>query len=126
MKKEYSLRQLCERTGISPRNIRFYISKQLLEGPVQAGRNAIYTEDHVSRLLEIIALKQKGLSLHEIAVESHKSARTMAEPTAWIEYSLEDDVRISIRADVSPWRMRQIRRSLNTLLSLIEKNGEER
>ena len=124
MKNEYSLMELSDETGISPRNIRYYISKNLLEGPVQSGRNAIYTDDHLNRLLEIREKKENGLSLHEIATESQDRQTTLGEPTAWIQYSLEEDVKVSVRSDISPWRMKQIKRALNKVLPQIQKNGE--
>ena len=126
MKNEYSLMQLSEKTGISPRNIRYYISKNLLEGPSQVGRNAVYTEDHLNQLLRIQEKKEGGLTLHEIAVESQDSQTTLGEPTAWIQYSLEEDIKVSICSDISPWRMQQIKRALNKILPEIQKNGEKK
>jgi DNA-binding transcriptional MerR regulator len=126
MKTEYTLTELADMTGISPRNIRYYISKGLLEGPVQAGRNATYTEDHLKRLIEIRDRKQQGLSLHEIAVESQDQEISLKEPVPWVQYSLEEDVVVSIRSDVSPWRMQQIKRALTKFLPQIQRNGEEK
>ena len=124
MKNEYSLMELSDKTGISPRNIRYYISKNLLEGPAQVGRNAIYTENHLNRLLKIKEMKESGLTLHEIAVESQDSQIALGEPTAWIQYSLEEDIKVSVRSDIAPWRMQQIKRALNKVLPEIQKNGE--
>ncbi len=126
MKNEYSLMQLSEKTGISPRNIRYYISKNLLEGPSQVGRNAVYTEDHLNQLLKIQEKKEGGLTLHEIAVESQDCQATLGEPTAWIQYSLEEDIKVSICSNISPWRMQQIKRALNKILPEIQKNGEKK
>ena len=126
MKNEYSLMQLSEKTGISPRNIRYYISKNLIEGPAQVGRNAVYTDEHLNQLLKIQEMKEGGLTLHEIAVESQDSQATLGEPTAWIQYSLEEDIKVSICSDISPWRMQQIKRALNKILPEIQKNGEKK
>lgn len=126
MKNEYSLMELSDKTGISPRNIRYYISRDLVDGPVQAGRNAIYTEDHLRRLLEIKEKKDQGLSLYEIAAASQDIQVTLGEPTAWIQYVLEEDVQVSIRSDISPWRMQQIKRALNKILPQIQKNGDKK
>ncbi|MBD3350679.1 MAG: MerR family transcriptional regulator [Candidatus Lokiarchaeota archaeon] len=126
MKTEYSLMELSEKTGISPRNIRYYISKNLLEGPAQVGRNAIYTENHLNRLQQIKEMKEQGLSLHEIAVEAQDSRVTLSEPSTWVQYALEEDVQVSIRSDISPWRMQQIKKALNQILPQIQKNGDEK
>ena len=126
MKNEYSLMQLSEKTGISPRNIRYYISKNLLDGPTQVGRNAIYTDEHLSRLLDIKEMKENGLSLHEIAADSQGNSPALGAPTPWIQYSLEEDIKVTIRSDISPWRMQQIKRALNKILPEIQKNGEKK
>jgi len=123
---EYNLLELSEKSGIPPRTIRYYISKNLLNGPTQVGRNAIYTDSHLKRLEEIQDLKQKGLSLHEISVDSQKTDTSLVEPTAWIQYALEDDITVSIRSDVSPWRMNLIKKTLNNILPTIKKNGDEK
>ena len=101
MKNEYSLMELSEKTGVSPRNIRYYISKNLLDGPSQVGRNAVYTEDHLERIGQIKEMKEQGLSLHEIAVESQDARITLSEPTTWVQYALEDDVQVSVRSTLS-------------------------
>lgn len=123
---EYSLLELSEKSGIPPRTIRYYISKTLLMGPAEVGRNAVYTDNHLARLEEIQVLKQKGMSLHAISVDSQKPDVHLTEPTAWIEYSLEDDITVSIRTDISPWRMNLIKKTLNSILPQIKKNGDER
>lgn len=123
---EYSLLELSEKSGIPPRTIRYYISKNLLMGPAEVGRNAVYTDSHLARLEEIQALKQQGMSLHVISVNSQKTDVHLAEPTAWIQYSLEDDITVSIRSDISPWRMNLIKKTLNSILPQIKKNGDEK
>jgi len=123
---EYSLLELSEKSGIPPRTIRYYISKNLLMGPAEVGRNAVYTDNHLARLEEIQALKQKGMSLHAISVDSQKTDVHLAEPTAWTQYSLEDDITVSIRSDISPWRMNLIKKALNGILPQIKKTGDEK
>lgn len=53
----YSLDRLSELTGISPRNIRAYIAKDLLPGPLGKGRGSHYTEVHRNRLIAIQQLR---------------------------------------------------------------------
>lgn len=112
---ELSLAELAEKTGCPARTIRFYISKGLLAGPFKAGRGASYGAEHVRRIGEIRDWQSKGLTLTEIV---HKLAgeqqpmRVMEAPTSWWSYQLQPDVIVQVRADASPWRLRQIQRAL--------------
>lgn len=56
-KRQYSLKDLTELTGIESRTIRWYISEGLLRGPESMGRNAYYTKHHLKRLKTIKELK---------------------------------------------------------------------
>jgi DNA-binding transcriptional MerR regulator len=65
--REYAIGELCERTGLSPRTIRYYEEVGLLPGVRRraAGRR-VYGEDALERLSFIGRLKTLGLSLLEI------------------------------------------------------------
>jgi DNA-binding transcriptional MerR regulator len=63
----YSLEELAQLTGLSPRTIRNYIQKGLLPGAETRGRNASYTELHLNRLQCIQIIRDKsGLPLDEL------------------------------------------------------------
>jgi hypothetical protein len=47
------------------------------------------------------------------------------KPEAWWNYSVAQDVRVSVRADVPPWRLNHIRRQLARLMVEL-KTSEER
>jgi DNA-binding transcriptional MerR regulator len=53
-------------TSVSPRTIRFYIQKGLVDRPVGQRKAAHYTRDHVRQLLEIEKWKAAGVSLDAI------------------------------------------------------------
>lgn len=66
-KRQYSIKELSERTGIEPRTIRWYISEGLLRGPEALGRAAYYTEHHRKRLEVIKTLRDTyGMPLAQI------------------------------------------------------------
>ena len=52
------------------RTIRFYIARGLLDGPVKAGRGAVYTADHLARLERIKEMQAEGRMLAEIALSA--------------------------------------------------------
>jgi DNA-binding transcriptional MerR regulator len=60
--------EVCERTGLSPRTVRYYEELGLLPGVRRrAGGRRVYGEDEVQRLRFVQRLKALGLSLAEVA-----------------------------------------------------------
>jgi DNA-binding transcriptional MerR regulator len=62
----YTLSELAEATGVTPRTVRYYISEGLLPAPVAAGPRSHYTELHLQRLRLIGLMKEAYLPLREI------------------------------------------------------------
>lgn len=65
----FSIEELAERTGLSIRTIRFYISEGLLPSPQARGRNAGYVQEALDRLILIQRLKDAHLPLKEIRAQ---------------------------------------------------------
>ena len=63
--RTFSIRQLCEEFGCTPRALRFYEDKGLL-APARDGLNRIYSHKDRGRLQLILRGKRVGLSLAEI------------------------------------------------------------
>lgn len=61
-----TIEELAERTGLSIRTIRFYITEGLLPPPHTRGRNSAYTQEALDRLILIQRLKDAHLPLKEI------------------------------------------------------------
>ena len=66
MDKQYSIGELADAAGVTPRTIRFYTSERLLPPPDSTGRYARYTDEHLERLKAIQHLKKAFLPLHAI------------------------------------------------------------
>lgn len=64
-KRSYTIRQLCNEFGVTPRALRFYEDKGLLS-PARQGLNRIYASRDHGRLQLILRGKLVGLSLAEI------------------------------------------------------------
>jgi len=64
--QEFSLGELAERAGVTPRTIRYYISNGLLPGPASRGPKATYGRGHLDRLRLIKRLQEQYLPLAEI------------------------------------------------------------
>jgi DNA-binding transcriptional MerR regulator len=62
----YSLPELAEAAGVTPRTVRYYQATGLLQRPARVGRNSVYADEHLDRMRQIAALSGKGLKLHAI------------------------------------------------------------
>lgn len=112
--QEFSLADLAEKTGLPGRTIRYYIARGLLPGPLKAGRDAIYGGLHLERLQGISRLQAQGLTLLEIARHlggEPKGAKLPAPAPCW-QYQVAEDVVVTVRGDVGPWRLKQIQKCL--------------
>ncbi|MCC6705709.1 MAG: MerR family transcriptional regulator [Thermomicrobiales bacterium] len=64
--ERYSLQELSDAAGVSPRTVRYYIAEGLLPPPEPAGHKTSYSGDHLNRLRLIGLLKEAYLPLKEI------------------------------------------------------------
>ena len=62
----YSLTELADLAGVTPRTVRFYLSQGLLPSPGATGPGVKYGEDHLDRLRLIRRLQREHLPLAEI------------------------------------------------------------
>jgi DNA-binding transcriptional MerR regulator len=130
MSDSMTLAELADESGIPARTIRFYIARGLLDGPVKAGRGAVYTDDHLARLEKIKTLQAEGRMLSEIVhlLAEAPAAGPATPPSAWWQHVIQDDVLVFVRSDVSPWRMKQIRAAIDNLAARLgnQENNHER
>lgn len=119
MNTSKTLAELSEESGLPARTIRFYIARGLLDGPVKSGRGAVYTAEHVTRLEKIKQLQAGGRMLAEIAHELRvgPTERAAVPRSPWWQHMIQEDVMVWVRGDVSPWRMKQIRRAVDDFAS---------
>lgn len=122
---ELTLAELADASGIPARTIRFYISRGLLDGPTKAGRGAVYTAEHLAKLEKIKALQAKGRMLSEIApmLGAAQRARADRPPSPWWQHTIDEDIVVWTRADVSPWRMKQMRSAIDEMAARLAKRG---
>ena len=127
MDEYLTLAELAEAAGAPARTIRFYIARGLLDGPLKAGRGAAYTAEHLARLERIKSLQAEGRTLSEIGriVGGVEAERAAAAPTAWWQHTVADDVVVWTRAEMSPWRTRQVRAAIGELARFLGKERKE-
>ena len=61
--KKYTIEEISILTGFSRRTIRYYIQENIIEPPSGRGRGGFYYNSHLSDLLKIRSLQEKGLNL---------------------------------------------------------------
>ena len=61
--KKYTIEEISILTGFSRRTIRYYIEENIIEPPSGRGRGGFYYNSHLSDLLKIRSLQEKGLNL---------------------------------------------------------------
>ena len=85
---KYTIKQVSERTGLSPHVLRFYEREGLL-APVERSKSGIrcYSEDNLEWLGLVCCLKNTGMSLKQIkefvdlsAKGKHTLKRTISRP----------------------------------------------
>ena len=123
--RKWTLLELAEEAGIPARTVRFYISRGLLPGPLGAGRGAVYGEAHVERLKRIRALQERGMMLAEISHALDGAGEALLpQPSSWWQYPVSPEVSVWVRADVSPWRLKQVRKALEHLSAQLKTSQE--
>jgi DNA-binding transcriptional MerR regulator len=66
MARDFDLKELCDRAGVTPRTVYYYVQQGLLPSPGSTGPGTRYTEAHLHRLRLIRLLQNEHLPLAEI------------------------------------------------------------
>jgi DNA-binding transcriptional MerR regulator len=77
--KKYTIKEISNLTGFSRRTIRYYIQENIIEPPSGRGRGGFYYNSHLSDLLKIRSLQEKGLNLSFIKDILKGTERTVKE-----------------------------------------------
>jgi len=78
----YSRSQLADLSGVPARTIRYYHSLGVLPRPARAGKEAVYDDDHLTRLRDIAGMQARGLRLGAIREVFDAQSRQGA-PADW-------------------------------------------
>ena len=128
----YTLSEVCEMTGVSRRNVRFYIQEGLVDRPNGVGRGASYSGKHMSQLMIIKYWKDEGLSLQRIRDLLQAKDSSSLPPSrdntggieVWSHIHLKDGVELHIqpgKAGLSPEQLRTLQGQLLQALDEIQK-----
>ena len=108
--RTYRIGEVAERVGVTTRTIRYYEERGLL-GPAAGrakGAHRVYTEADVTRLLELIRLRDLlGLSLEELVELAEAEEARAALRGRW-EETTSDEERLRIVEAAIPLAERQL------------------
>ena len=95
----FSLADLCDLAGVTPRTVRFYIAQGLLRPPSGAGPAARYEDGHLYRLRLIRRLQKEHLPLAEIrmrldALGDQDVERLVSEPPPSVDSAADYVARV--------------------------------
>ncbi|MFD3745464.1 MerR family transcriptional regulator [Nocardia sp. NPDC058633] len=62
----YTRAELADVSGVASRTIRYYHSLGVLPKPGRAGKEVVYSDEHLDRLRDIVAMQARGLRLDAI------------------------------------------------------------
>ncbi|HEV3202461.1 MAG TPA: helix-turn-helix domain-containing protein [Bryobacteraceae bacterium] len=128
MSDSMTLAELADASGLPARTIRFYIARRVLNGPVKAGRGAVYGPEHLERLQQIQRLQAEGRTIAEIGRTldgNPPEFHAQTSPAAWWQHVVADDVTVWVRDGLSPWRTRQIRAAIGELAGRLRTPFDE-
>ena len=127
----YTLSEVCEMTGVSRRNVRYYIQEGLVDRPNGAGRGAWYGRDHLIQLMVIGHWQAEGLSLQRIRdLLQGNDPKSLPPPRqntggieVWSHIQVKDGVELHIqpgKAGLSPEQLRLLQGQLLRALDDIQ------
>ncbi|MGO8672047.1 MAG: helix-turn-helix domain-containing protein [Capsulimonadaceae bacterium] len=122
-KTTWTLAELAAETGLTARTIRYYIARNLLDGPDLAGRGAVYGRAHVDRLHEIRRQQAEGRMLAEIGQPAGR--RPLPPAVSWQHYLVGEGVVVQVRGDLGPWRLKRIREAIADFASQLPEEKPE-
>jgi DNA-binding transcriptional MerR regulator len=80
----FTIDELAEAAGMTPRNVRAYRTKGLLSPPIRVGRTSRYRTAHLDRLRDIRQLREAGLPLKLIIEAANRGEDLGPEGTLWL------------------------------------------
>jgi len=119
----YTIDDICKLTGYSRRTIRYYVSEGLLKPPAGRGRGGFYYDSHLQRLLQIRALKDKGLRISEIQkITPEVQASVEPAPTreTWLRLPICSGIELHVREDLDAEKRKAVEALLRIGKSLFE------
>lgn len=125
----YTIDDLTEKTGFSRRTIRYYVQEELIEPPAGRGRGGFYNDSHLSMLLKIQALRERGFTLGAIAglVKNAPAQEPETELArqAWARYEVVPGVELHVSRGLEERESRKLNELLRAARSIMKEGMDE-
>lgn len=96
----FTASELEEATGVSIRNIRYYIQHGLASPSAGKGKSSYYTPVHVEQLTMVRDMRARGFSIDEIRERMTPSEELATDDReTWNRIQLREDLEIHVRQD---------------------------
>lgn len=118
----YTIDEIAGATGVTPRNVRAYQSRGLLDPPTMRGRVGYYGDAHVTRLRLIQVLQQDGFNLAAIAAML-AAGETDAERMHRIRQPELDRKAVTLSAELSDDGHSALDEAGDALVQVLVSNG---
>lgn len=132
---EFDLTTLCKLADLTPRKVRYYIQRGLVDSPIGARKTARYNNNHLEQLLTIRKWQEAGLSLEKIQAILQQSEVTDLPPeplpqpgsiSVVSHVMLAEGVTLQIDASKAKLSNEQLRalakQTINALQGIIQNN----
>lgn len=101
--QRFTLEELAEATGMTPRNVRAYQTRGLIPRPVREGRRSVYGPDHVRQIMAIQRARAEGASLELLSGVVADGGSLDPDEAGWLPGSRSHRPRRQTRhADLQP------------------------
>ena len=133
--ERYSLDELSQLAGVTPRTVRYYIAQGLVDRPEGEKRGAHYVRRHLEQLLQVRRWSDAGLSLERIR-ELRAGALEDPPPRparpgtveVWSRVLLADGLELHVepsRAGLHPQQLRELLRGVTELYRAMRAMPDE-
>ncbi|TAN41960.1 MAG: MerR family transcriptional regulator [Nitrospirae bacterium] len=127
-KKQYTIEEICSLTGMTRRNIRYYVQIGLIDPPAGRGRGGFYNDSHLDKLRQIKSLQSKGMNLASITEYlKHGSADTdkVSLREVWSKYEIAPGIEISIRGDIEDIHRRKVSQIIQVARAIAKEDSSD-
>jgi DNA-binding transcriptional MerR regulator len=80
----FTLEELAEATGMTPRNVRAYQTRGLISRPAREGRRSVYGQDQVHQILSIQRARAEGASLELLSTIVTDGGSLERDDRSWL------------------------------------------
>jgi DNA-binding transcriptional MerR regulator len=122
---KYTLTELAEKSGVTARTIRYYISQGLMDGAIKSGKDSYYLPSHLKRLQVIQVNKEAGDTLEQIKIKLGLVQPTMNTGLSLRRFLVARDIEVNIAVEMSQPRRRKVENALKAFAEAVSETTND-